>query len=227
MMISLMPLVISSLIVKSLLLELIQKIASQGIRKAQAPVMTRAATTLVGHSYVGELSRLVNGLMAFDAQKIRRPLHLVIDFPSRPDVPFVIRVTELANLSEMTRLRTANRVTFLAVIHVREVLASARFGLHPVTLEAGRMSLLNGQFILSGIRLFDSLMTIGAAGALAGGKLGRRKFRRPRGDRLEFKALGQRLAMLDVRKIYTKIATKKGMESVGPLFEVEQARGRA
>ena len=138
--------------------------------------MAGTATALIGHSYIGELPRLVYRFVALDAQKIGRPLYLIIDFPSRPNIPFVIRVAELANLSQVCRFRTAGRVAFLAVVHVREVLASTRFGLHPVALEAGRMSLLDGQLIFAGIRLPYALMTIRAPRALAGGQLGRRRF---------------------------------------------------
>jgi len=95
-----------------------------------------------------------------------------------------------------------------AVIHVRKVLASACLRLHPVALEACRVSLLDGQLILAGVGLLDPLMTIGAPGALARSQLGRRKLRRSRRDWLELEVLGQRFAMLHVRKIYTEIASE-------------------
>jgi hypothetical protein len=81
----------------------------------------------------------------------------------------MIRVTELANLCEVRCLRTADRVAFLAIVHVGEILASARIRPHPVTLEARRMSLLDSQLVLARVRFFDSLMTIGAPSALTRG----------------------------------------------------------
>lgn len=169
MMISLRPLVISSLIVNSLLLEPLQKIASQSIGKTQSAVVARAAITLVGHQNICKLLGLVYRLVALDAQKVGRPLHLVINFLSWANIPLVIRVAELANLSEVRRLRAADLVALLAVVHVREFLTSARVGPHPVTLEARRMSLFDGQFILAGVCLVDSLMTVGTPGALSRG----------------------------------------------------------
>src|SRR5207249_1884031 len=102
---------------------------------------------LVGHCYVCKLPGLVYRLVALDAQKVGRPLYLIIDFPSWPNIPLVIRVSELTNLRKVGRLCAADLVALLAVVHVREVLTSTRVGFHPMTLEAGRMSLFDGQFV--------------------------------------------------------------------------------
>lgn len=164
--------------------------------------------------------------MAFDAQEVRRPLHLVIYFSARANVPFVIRVTEFADQREMRRLRAADFVALLAVIHIREVLASARVGPHPVTLKASRVSLFDGEFILTGVRFLDSLMTIGAPGGLARGEPGWRKVRGPGGDRLELEAFWKRLPVRNMRKVYAEVASQESVKSVGLLFEVVQSRGR-
>lgn len=188
--------------------------------------MAGAAAALVGHAYVGERSSLVYGLVALNAQEVGRSLDLVIDLPPRPDVPLMIGVAELANKSQVRSLRSADLVAFLAVVHVRVVLASSCFGPHAVTLKAGRMALLYGQLILAGVRLFDSLMTVGAPGGLAGRELGGRKLRRPRCNRLELEAFGQRLSVRHVRKVYPEVASEERVKTVGLLLEVEQAGRR-
>jgi len=85
------------------------------------------------------------------------------------------------------------------------------------------VALLNRQLIFPGLRLLDSLMTIGAASYLAG-----RKFRwsstwLPGGDRLKLKAVWKRLAVRLVRKVDAEVASEKRMKPVGLLFEVVQA----
>ena len=183
--------------------------------------MARAAITFVGHGYVRELPGLVYRLVALDAQKVGRPLYLVIAFLSWANIPLVIRVAELTNLRKVRRLRAADLVALLAVVHVRELLASTRVGFHPMTLKARRMSLFDSQFVLAGVCLPDSLMAIGTPGALARGEPGWRSLGRSRCDRLELEAFGQRLPMIHVRKVYTEVASEKRVEPVGPLFEVE------
>lgn len=133
-------------------------------------------------------------------------------------------MTELADLSKVRCFRALDSMTLLTVIHVREVRARAAVRSHPVTLEARRMSLLNGEFNLAGICVFDSLMTIGAPGALTGCKLRRRELRWSRCDWLEFEAFGQRLSMLHMRKIYSEIASQQRVKPVRPLLEVEKSR---
>jgi len=63
--------------------------------------VTGTATALVRHSYIRELSGLVDGLVAFDAEEVGRTFHLIIDLPSWANVPLVIGVAELLNLGEM------------------------------------------------------------------------------------------------------------------------------
>jgi len=188
--------------------------------------VARAAVTLVGHHYFRKLLGLVYGLVALDTQKVGRPFYLVIDFLPWANIPFVIRVAELANLREVRRFRTADFVALLAVVHVRKVLTSTGVGPCAVALKARGMSLFDRQFILAGVGLPDPLMTVGAPGGLSRGQPGRWKLRRSRCDWLEFETLGERFPVLHVRKVYAEIASEERVEPVGPFFEVEQAGGR-
>ena len=194
MMISLMPLVISFLILPAQrfhsLLQLIQQIASQCIWKSESSVVTGAAIALIGHPNVGQLPGLVYRLVALNAQEVGRPLNLILYFPSWANIPFVVNVAELANLREVRGFRATGLVALLAIVHVRKVFAGSRFRLHPVTLKAGRVSFFDSQLILAGTRVLDPLMTIGAPCALTGRKLGRRNVGRPGSDWLELEAGG-------------------------------------
>lgn|SRR5499433_1986858 len=119
------------------LLQLVQKISCQRVRKSKATVVTRAAVGFIGHPDIAKLLRLVYRLVAFRTEEVRWSWHPIVGLFSRANIPFVISVTKFPDQRQMSGPGPADLVTFPAVVHVRKILTRSRLRPHAMALKTG------------------------------------------------------------------------------------------